>query len=122
MVNMKKSSSEIDNKIAMPLWSLLFKQLEFSASIIKKKKEINLKKIYKTSTLKITNIERNLLKSNLEDNHAMPMNRKTQLSLIKMSVIPKWIYITKFLWKSQSDLKFMWKCKDPGTIQKKIQR
>lgn len=38
MVNMKKSSSEIDNKIAMPLWSLLFKQLEFSASIIKKKK------------------------------------------------------------------------------------
>lgn len=40
----------------------------------KKKKEISLKKIYKTSTLKITNIERNPLKSNLEDNHAMPMN------------------------------------------------
>lgn len=88
---MKKSSSETDNKITMPLWSLLFKQLEFSASILKKKKkqEINLKKIYKTSTLKITTIERNLLKSNLEDNHAMPMNWKTQLSLIKTSVIPK---------------------------------
>lgn len=38
---MKKSSSEIDNKITMPLWSLLFKQLEFSASIIKKKKTRN---------------------------------------------------------------------------------
>ena len=33
----KKSSSEIDNKKTMPLWSLLFK-LEVSASIIKKKK------------------------------------------------------------------------------------
>ena len=53
---------------------ILFK-LEVSASIIKKKKqEISLKKIYKTSTLKITNIERNPLKSNLEDIHAMPMN------------------------------------------------
>ena len=72
---------------------ILFK-LEVSASIIKKKKqEISLKKIYKTSTLKITNIERNPLKSNLEDIHAMPMNWKTQLSLIKMPVIPKWIYI-----------------------------
>lgn len=90
---MKRSSSEVEDKITMPLWSLLFKQQEVSARILKEKKGINLKKIYKTSTPKITKIERNLLKSNLVENYTMTMDWKTQLNFVKVSVIPKQIYI-----------------------------
>lgn len=87
---MKRSSSEVENKITMPLWSLLFKQQEVSARILKEKKGINLKKISKISTPKI---ERNLLKSNLVENYTMTMDWKTQLNVVKVSVIPEQIYI-----------------------------